>query len=76
MTELRRLRLQVMLSEAEAAAIEDFRFRHRLPTRTAAVRELLKRGLATSIPPSAGGVKSSAYGIIRNGARDAPRDRR
>jgi hypothetical protein len=76
MTDLRRLRLQAMLSEAEVAVIDGFKFTHRLPTRAAAVRELLKRGLATSIPPSASGVKFSAYGIIRKGASDAPRDRR
>jgi hypothetical protein len=38
-------RLQVMLSVEEIAAIDEFRFRTRMPTRTAAVRELLKRGL-------------------------------
>jgi hypothetical protein len=34
-----------MLSVEEIAAIDEFRFRTRMPTRTAAVRELLKRGL-------------------------------
>jgi hypothetical protein len=38
-------RLQLSLSEDEAAAIEDFRFRERMPTRAAAVREILRRGL-------------------------------
>jgi hypothetical protein len=38
-------RLQVMLSVEEIVAIDEFRFRVRMPTRTAAVRELLKRGL-------------------------------
>jgi len=66
MTELRRLRLRLMLSEEEVAVI-DARFTHRLPPRTAAVRELLKRGLAISIPPSAGGVKSSRYRVICGG---------
>jgi hypothetical protein len=75
MTDLRRLRLSVMLSNAERSVIDDFRLTHRLPSRAAAVRELLKLGLATSIPPSASGVKSSRYGVIHVGARDAPRDR-
>jgi hypothetical protein len=38
-------RLQLLLSEEEVAAIEDFRFRERMPTRAAAVRELLRRGM-------------------------------
>jgi metal-responsive CopG/Arc/MetJ family transcriptional regulator len=41
-------RLQVAISLDELKAIDDFRFRHRMPSRTAAVRELLRRGLAAS----------------------------
>jgi len=41
-------RLQVAISLDELKAIEDFRFRHRMPNRTAAVRELIRRGLAAS----------------------------
>jgi hypothetical protein len=45
-------RLQVILSSEEMAAIDEFRFRARMPSRTAAVRELLKRGLdAQKRPP-------------------------
>ena len=33
-------RLQIMLSPEELAAVDDFRFQHRMPTRAAAVREL------------------------------------
>jgi hypothetical protein len=40
-------RLQVMLSAGEIAAIEDFRYQARMPSRAAAVRELLRRGLAS-----------------------------
>ena len=40
-------RLQVILPPAEIAAIEDFRYRARIPSRAAAVRELLRRGLAS-----------------------------
>ena len=39
-------RLQIMLAEDELAALDDWRFSHRMPSRTAAVRELLKRGLS------------------------------
>jgi hypothetical protein len=34
-----------MLTPAEFEAIEDFRFMHRMPSRAAAVREVLRRGL-------------------------------
>ena len=38
-------RLQVMLSAEELAAVDEFRFENRLPTRVAAVRELMRHGL-------------------------------
>jgi len=42
----------VMLSIGELMALENFRYEQRMPNRTAAVRELLKRGLAAeSINP-------------------------
>ena len=42
-------RLQLSLNAEEVAAIEEFRFRERMPTRAAAVRELLKRGLLARV---------------------------
>ena len=71
MNDLRAERLQVMLSPEELAAVDDFRFKHRMPTRAAAVRELLKFGLAaagidTNIGASAG-VKSSEFGVFGRG---------
>jgi hypothetical protein len=41
-------RLQVFLHAAELAAIDEFRFKTRMPSRAAAVRELIRRGLASS----------------------------
>jgi hypothetical protein len=38
-------RLQVMLNEDELAALDDWRFAQRMPSRAAAIRELLGRGL-------------------------------
>ena len=38
-------RLQIMLEPEELRAVEDFRFKYRLPSRAAAVRELMRRGL-------------------------------
>jgi len=66
-TELRGERLQVMLSPEELALIDDFRFKHRMPTRAAAVRELLKFGLAAIGIDGGAGVKSSDYGVFDRG---------
>jgi hypothetical protein len=41
------MRLAVYLRSDEMAAIEDFRYGARLPSQAAAVRELLRRGLAS-----------------------------
>ncbi len=38
-------RLQIMLSPEELSAIDDWRFKLRMPSRASAVRELLRRGL-------------------------------
>jgi hypothetical protein len=66
MSDLRGERLQVMLSPEELTAIDDFRFKHRMPTRAAAVRELLKMGL-TVLAADGDGAKSSSYGVFRRG---------
>jgi len=39
-------RLQIMLTNAELRIIDTWRFGKRMPSRAAAIRELLKRGLA------------------------------
>jgi hypothetical protein len=58
-------RLQIMLSPEELTVLDDFRFRDRMPSRAAAVRELLKRGLAAEgYATAASGGKSSDYGVI------------
>lgn len=66
MSDMRGERLQVMLSPEELTAIDDFRFKHRMPTRAAAVRELLKMGL-TVVAADGGGMKSSNYGVFSRG---------
>lgn len=73
MTDLRGERLQIMLSPEELAVVDDFRFLHRMPTRAAAVRELLRHGL-TVMAMEGDGQKSSNYGIFNrgsNGHRDS-----
>jgi hypothetical protein len=65
-------RLQVMLDAHELAAVDDFRFKRRMPSRAAAVRELLKRGLAAEGFLSAtAGMKSSEFGVIERGEPEA-----
>ena len=39
-------RLQIMLTKEELEALDNWRFARRMPSRAAAIRELLKRGLA------------------------------
>ena len=67
MNKLREERLQIMLSPEELSVIDDFRFAHRMPTRAAAVRELLKLGLASVGMTPADSGKSSNYGVLRRG---------
>ena len=66
MADLRGERLQVMLSPEELKVIDDFRFKHRMPTRAAAVRELLKLGL-NALASDGEGMKSSNYGVFSRG---------
>ena len=67
MNKIREERLQIMHSPAELEVIDNFRFLHRMPTRAAAIRELLKLGLAASGSPIADGSKSSNYGVLGRG---------
>jgi hypothetical protein len=56
-------RLQIMLTEDELGALDDWRFSNRMPSRAAAIRELLKRGLAAEGRVIGGGRKSKQYGV-------------
>ena len=56
-----------MLSPEELSALDDFRFKHRMPTRAAAVRELLKLGLTIATSDGAAGMKSANYGVFSRG---------
>ena len=60
-------RLQIMLNEEELAAVENWRFERRMPSRAAAVRELLRRGLAAEgFLTAEQGTKSQDFGILGN----------
>jgi hypothetical protein len=64
---LRGERLQIMLFPEELVLIDDFRFKRRMPSRAAAVRELFSRGLAAEGFATAGpGFKSSDFGVADN----------
>jgi hypothetical protein len=61
----RLIRLQIMLDDDELSAIENWRFKSRMPSRAAAVRELLRRGLAAEGFELASTRRpSDSYGVI------------
>ena len=66
MSELtRQERLQIMLTAQELSALDDWRFTKRMPSRAAAVRELLKRGLAAEgFVAAQQGSRSETFGVI------------
>lgn len=59
-------RLQIMINDAELRALDDFRFESRMPSRAAAVRELLRRGLAAEgyFEQATEGEASGTFGVI------------
>jgi hypothetical protein len=58
-------RLQIMLSPEELTAVDDFRFRQRMPSRAAAVRDLLRLGLASvGLVTAEPGRKSGSFGVL------------
>lgn len=61
-------RLQIMLSRVELKAIDDWRFDRRMPSRAAAIRELLRRGLqAQGFDLADDQSKSADFGVLQNG---------
>ena len=67
-------RLQIMLTEEELELVDDWRFERRMPSRAAAVRELLKRGLsADGFSVSDRRTKSKDFGLSRPSA-SLPKD--
>lgn len=68
-------RLQIMLSAEELDAVETFRFEKRMPSRAAAVRELLRRGLAAEGFLRADvGQRSQDFGVVDKPDQDKPGD--
>jgi len=61
---VREQRLQIMLTPEELAALDDFRYKQRIPSRAAAVRELLRRGLGVEAYGPLRAVKSADFGVL------------
>ena len=69
-------RLQIMLTREELEALDNWRFTKRMPSRAAAVRELLKRGLAAEgFVLAEGGSKSEDFGVTGKSSASPTRDR-
>jgi metal-responsive CopG/Arc/MetJ family transcriptional regulator len=65
-------RLQIMLTQEELAALDDWRFTRRMPSRAAAVRELLKRGLeAEGVQLAEGKMRSRDFGVVESPLRSS-----
>jgi len=77
MTDLTRgERLQIMLTKEEVEALDNWRFARRMPSRAAAVRELLKRGLtAEGFAEVLTGSKSEDFGVTGKSSASPTRDR-
>jgi len=70
-------RLQIMLTKTELEALDTWRFNRRMPSRAAAVRELLKRGLAAEgFQMVEGGSRSKDFGVTGQSSSSPTRDRR
>ncbi len=68
-------RLQIMLTGEELEALDNWRFAKRMPSRAAAVRELLKRGLAAEgFAVADGGSKSEDFGVTGTSSSSPGRD--
>lgn len=63
-------RLQIMLTDVELKAVDDWRFTKRMPSRAAAIRELLKRGLAAEgFDVAVPGEQSKQFGVVSDPSR-------
>jgi len=64
-------RLQIMLEVDELRALDDFRFANRMPSRAAAVRELLRRGLGVDeAVATSGNGSSQSFGVLDSASPD------
>ena len=67
-------RLQIMLSPEEMQAVDDFRFKQRMPSRAAAVRVLMRLGMTSeSVVTEALGRHSVDYRVLDPGPHSKKR---
>ena len=65
-------RLQVMLDANELKALDDWRFQKRMPSRSAAVREIIRRGLtAEGFGEAMAGQNSASFGVLDSTGAEA-----
>jgi hypothetical protein len=58
-------RLQIMLSPEELSVVDTWRFKAHMPSRAAAIRELIRRGLQSEgFELAAQGSKSKDFGVL------------
>jgi hypothetical protein len=70
-------RLQIMLTREELEALDNWRFGKRMPSRAAAIRELLKRGLAAEgFAQVLDGSRSEDFGVTGQSSASPTQDRR
>jgi hypothetical protein len=68
-TEPRGERLQIMLTKDELTALDHWRFNRHMPSRAAAIRELLRRGLsAEGFSIADGDIKSGDFSVLAEDA--------
>jgi len=63
-------RLQIMLTTEELEVLDSWRFLRRMPSRAAAVRELLKRGLMAEGFEAADKRRSQDFGVTEGALPD------
>jgi hypothetical protein len=70
-------RLQIMLTKDELTAVDGWRFNRHMPSRAAAVRELLRRGLiAEGFAIADSATKSGDFGVVASRPLKAGRAQR
>ena len=72
-TQKRSERIQLMLDLDELEAIDAWRFDNRLPSRAAAIRELIRRGLMNCEldPPETRAVRTTDFGVVPDNNGDS-----
>lgn len=65
-------RLQLMLNDDELEALDEWRFRMRMPSRAAAIRQLLRFGLELDVDPKVVKDEAMARSSAEIGVLDSP----